>query len=215
MKTAQCFSTALAAGLVLAQGSSPAATVQHTWNFTVYLNDASIGHHQFTVTEDDAGRKVRSEARFEVKFLLFKAYSYAHRADETWRGDCLAELQAYTNDNGEQIIVNGAVLDGRFKLRRDQVESTLPACVMTFAYWHPRLVEQRRLLNPQTGEYTDVHITLRGQEPISVRGKPVNARRYHLEAGKFQIELWYAEGQQWVALDSPLDNGRRLRYRIE
>jgi hypothetical protein len=48
-----------------------------------------------------------------------------------------------------------------------------------------------------------------------VRGQKINARRYHVDAGKFQIELWYADGERWVALDSVLDNGHRLRYRLE
>jgi hypothetical protein len=42
------------------------------------------------------------------------------------------------------------------------------------------------------------------------------ARRYRRDAGKFQIDLWYGtEDRRWLALDSTLDNGRKLLYRLE
>jgi hypothetical protein len=60
-----------------------------------------------------------------------------------------------------------------------------------------------------------VKIEARGREQIPVKGLPVSAERYHLDAGTFQIDLWYADGGRWVALDSLMDNGHKLRYRIE
>ena len=196
-------------------GELLSATREDTWNFKVYLDDQPVGYHRFLLTQDEAGRKMRSEARFDVKFLMFNAYAYSHQADETWRGDCLAELRAETDDNGDVSKVNGNVRNGTFRLLRGKDEAKLPDCVMTFAYWHPRMLEQQRLLNPQNGEYTEVRIAFRGEEPIPVRGKAVTARRYHLESPRFQIDLWYADDRRWVALDSRLENGRLLRYRIE
>jgi hypothetical protein len=215
MRFSKALFSTLAAALVALQGAAWAAPRQDVWDFTVYLDDEPVGSHRFALTEGAAGRKVRSEAHFDVKFLLIKAYSYKHEADEAWQGDCLAELRAKTDDNGDKSNVAGVERDGHFQLQRGQEKEELPACVMSYAYWHPLMLQQKRLLNPQTGEYNDVRIDLKGQETVPVRGQPVAAKRYHLDAGKFQIDLWYADGGRWVALDSLLDNGRKLRYRIE
>jgi len=185
------------------------------WRFTVYLDDDPVGRHSFTLTENEALRKLRSEARFTVKLLMIKAYGYEHEAEETWRGDCLTSLKASTDDNGDKSSVLGQARPDRFELRNGSTAENLPACIMTFAYWNPLILKQSRLLNPQTGEYLDVRIRAQGRENIPVRGQAVTAERYHLDAGKFQIDLWYADGSRWVALDSRLDNGRTLRYRIE
>lgn len=213
MKPVKHLLTALA--LLACQAPAWAAPRDNLWNFTVYLDDEPVGFHRFTLAESEAGRTLTSEARFDVKFLMIKAYSYVHEAVETWRGDCLSELRARTDDNGEASRVEGQARDGRFRLRRGREETVLPGCVMSFAYWHPLMLEQKQLLNPQTGEYTGVRIEAKGREAIPVRGQSVAAQRYRLDAGKFQIDLWYADGGRWVALDSLLDNDRKLRYRIE
>lgn len=204
-----------AASLIAAPVESTPRTDERDWNFTVYLDEDPVGHHRFTLTETEAMRKLRSEARFTVRILMIKAYSYAHESNENWRGDCLATISARTDDNGDTTAVQGKARDGRFELRKGPLAETLPACVMTFAYWNPLMLKQSRLLNPQTGDYTTVRIAPRGRESIPVRGQPVGADKYHLDAGKFQIDLWYADGGRWVGLDSQLENGRKLRYRME
>lgn len=203
------------AALALFAGSTVAAPRAETWNFTVYLDDERVGYHRFTLTESGTDRALRSEARFDVKILMINAYSYAHQADETWRGDCLAGIKASTDDNGDRSSLSGAVRDGGFRLQRDGAALDLPSCVMTFAYWNPLMREQRRLLNPQNGKYQDVRIESRGTDRIPVRGQALAARHYALDAGEFKIDLWYADGERWVALDSRLENGHTLRYRIE
>ena len=188
---------------------------RNDWNFTVYLDEDAVGKHRFTLTESESMRRLRSEARFAVKILGFEAYRYAHEASESWEGNCLRKIEASTDDNGERSSLTGNETQGRFELNKNRSKETLPACIMTFAYWNPLILRQSRLLNPQTGEYTGVQIESRGRETIPVQGQPVVAERYHLDAGKFQIDLWYAQGDRWVALDSTLENGRKLRYRIE
>jgi len=207
----------LTAGLLAAMAWTASATsgAGGDWNFTVYLDDDPVGSHRFTLTETPAMRKLRSEARFTVRILTIKAYSYEHEADETWQGDCLTTLKARTDDNGDRSAVLGAEQNGRFELKKGKAAETLPGCIMSFAYWNPLMLKQSRLLNPQTGDYTTVTIRPLGREAVPVRGQPVAADKYHLDAGKFQIDLWYADGGHWIALDSVLDNGKRLRYRIE
>lgn len=186
------------------------------WNFKVYLDENPVGYHRFTLTQQASQRELHSEARFDVKLLMFTAYTYIHEANESWQGDCLASLQAKTDDNGDRIQVVGGREDGRFRLRTNRLQTDLPDCIMTFAYWHPEMIAQKHLLNPQTGEYTMVQIFSKGQEKMPVSGVERAAERYRLDAGKFKIDLWYGvEDHRWLALDSTLEGGRKLRYRIE
>jgi hypothetical protein len=210
--------TILFACLLLAPlAASPTAHAPaDVWNFKVYLDDKPVGYHRFTLTGQPQARQVHSEARFDVKLLMFTAYTYVHEAKESWQDGCLKGLAAKTDDNGDKIEVQGGQEDGRFRLATNQKQAQLPECVWTFAYWHPGMIEQKRLLNPQTGEYLPVRVELKGEERIKAAGVERNARHYTLDAGKFQIELWYAaDDQRWLALDSTLEGGRRLRYRIE
>ncbi len=202
--------------LLLAAVLSPgiaSASVDREWRFRVLLDAKPVGVHTFRVTERDGGeRRVASDARFTVKFLFVDAYTYVHEARERWQGDCLQELRASTDDNGKRLAVRGTGDAAGFAVEGNG--APLPACVMTFAYWNPAILKQPRLLNVQSGEFTDVRIEPLGEETLRVRGAAVNARRYALHAPKFRIDLWYS-GANWVQLESRTEGGRLLRYEIE
>ena len=148
------------------------------WNFDVFLDDKKVGKHSFHVSEADGMRQVRSEANFKYTVFFVPAYRYQHTAAERWADECLVELDALTNANGERIEVTGAQTGTGFRLVNggDQVE--LPECVMTFAYWNPGFLDQSRLLNPQTGEFVDVTVEEVGSEMLAVRGQSVAATRF-------------------------------------
>ena len=184
------------------------------WNFAVRLDEDLVGSHQFALTDKAGVRLLESKAQFDVRVLMIKAYSYFHEARETWKDDCLESITARTDDNGKKSSLSGQLKPDYFDLGSNTEQIRLPTCVMTFAYWNPLMLKQSRLLNPQTGEYTEVSIQAKGRDSIPVRGRPVAANRYHLDAGKFQIELWYADNGDWLALDSRLDNGHTLQYRL-
>lgn len=208
-----------ALALALLAGAPPAAAQTRAWNFRVFLDDAEIGRHRFALRDDGAERVLTSEARFTVKIAFITAYRYAHDAQERWRGDCLAGLTARTDDDGKKIAVDAtpeATAAGeRLVVTEGGKRAALDACAMTFAYWNPEMLKQARLLNAQTGEFLPVKIAFVGEEAIAVRGTPIPARRYRLTGPKQPIDLWYSAGQEWLALESTLENGRRLRYRLE
>jgi hypothetical protein len=198
----------------LAPGLAP-ASAEREWRFRVLLDGSEVGTHSFRVAERDGERRVASDARFAIKLLFINAYTYVHEARERWQGDCLAELDSRTDDNGRRIAVRGASDGERFQVEGAGARARLPGCVMSFAYWNPAMLTQPRLLNVQTGELTDVRIEPLGEETLRVRGAPTSARRYALHAPKFRIDLWYADGASWVQLESRTEGGRMLRYEIQ
>jgi len=184
------------------------------WAFNVFLDKKPIGEHTFTINE--AHDRLTSKAKFDVKLLFINAYNYLHSSNETWQGDCLTSIDANTNDNGEKSVVTGKLEDQHFALNATKgSKQTLPACIMTFAYWSPKMLSQNKLLNPQTGEYLDVKITQVGKELIEVRGKSVDAEHYNVIAKKMNIDLWYSPDKEWLALRSTTPEGRIINYKLK
>jgi hypothetical protein len=204
----------LCCALLLAAATENAAAAR-TWEFQVFLDDKAIGNHRYTLSEQGAGRVLAIEANFAVKFLFINAYIYTHEATERWRGDCLERMEARTNDGGKRTEVAATLVGGQLAISAARGHVVLDGCIMSFAYWNPEILRQSHLLNAQTGEYTAIRVAELGEETITVRGASVNASRYRLTGTKHPIDLWYSIEQTWLALESTLDRGRRLRYELK
>ena len=191
---------ALATAAVLVSGHATGADLAtREWRFHVSLDGKPIGNHRFVLRDVGESRELTSEARFRVRVLFFDAYRYDHRALETWRGDCLQQLDASTEVNGKRTVVDVTPRD---------------ECVQTFAYWNPSILRASRLLNPQTGEYVPVQVRDLGSELID--GETTD--RFRLIGGgqtPMEIDLWYSPARDWLALESRTPEGRILRYSKE
>jgi hypothetical protein len=183
--------------------------------FRVMLDGREVGWHRFRIDDDGGATEVQSHARFDVPFLFVRsAYRYRHQAQERWRGDCLDRLDARTDINGRIETVFATTRDDGLLVERPTGDAHLPGCVMSFAYWNPRILGATHLLNSQTGELLPVRVSDRGTEVVSVAGRDVPATRHRLTAPELQIDLWYADGR-WVALEAPTPGGRMLRYELQ
>lgn len=207
---------ALAASLVALlslPSSATSSTSADELRFDVRLDDSPIGSQVFRIQKDGDRSRVSIEASFDVKFFFVTAYTYRHRNEEVWNGDCLASIESSTDDNGKPFRVRGANEDGAFVVETGKGRETLPSCVVSFSYWNPARLGAGRLLNSQTGEYEAVRLRELGTAKVPFRGRDVDARHVLLEGDKIRIELWYAvEGGEWVALESTTTSGRRLKY---
>ena len=182
------------------------------WLFRVFLDDKEIGYHHFYLDDRGDHSQLRTEANFEYRLLFVTLFRYEHENLETWSGDCLKSVRSRTDSNGDQYTVNGLRFEEGFKVMGSEGDADLPRCVMSFAYWNPAFLEQSRLLNTQDGRFLDVEISPPAREPLEVRGEVVPSLRYRLKAEDLQLNLWYSEEQEWLALESELDGGRMLRY---
>lgn len=183
--------------------------------FDVFLDGSRIGWHRFDIDATESGdREVRSEARFDVKFLFVTAFRYRHKNAERWANGCLAEIDANTNSNGRQTTVIGEKTDTGFVVGKDESSARLPNCVMTFAYWDPNFLQQPKLLNPQTGEYLDVEVEKLDAETLTVRGSVVDTSPYRIRARGIEVTVWYSPDNEWLALESVVKGGRKIRYEL-
>ncbi|HYM35157.1 MAG TPA: DUF6134 family protein, partial [Steroidobacteraceae bacterium] len=170
----------LVASLVFAATATTTHATADELRFTVSLDGKPIGYHRFQLRGDDVERELLSEARFNVKVLFINAYRYEHDDHELWRDGCLQRIDARTDDNGTRRSVRGSQTSTAFKVAAGDRTDELSSCVITFAYWNPRILDATHLLNPQTGEYVPVHVVRLGTDSITVQGAPRTAERYRL-----------------------------------
>jgi hypothetical protein len=209
--------------LIVATPAVPATVADQAeqLHFRVLLDDREIGEHRFSITPEEGGTRVRSEAQFDVRLLGIPVYRYRHENTEQWGEDgCLRAISSRTNANRDRYLVDGQRDDERFRVET----ATGPlefdaACVMSFAYWDRTFLQESRLLNSQTGEYLDVQVeSLAGQE-WSRNGSSISADGYRIVAEgtgateQTDIRVWYArEDGRWLGLESRVANGRLLAY---
>lgn len=195
-------------------GAIEAGGNEREWRFRVMLDGKEIGFHRYEVESEGDRRAVESRAEFDVKFLFFNAYSYRHSLNALWNGSCLESLEAKTNANGDKVSVTGERQDDKFVVDKGgERKDALPSCIMNFAYWDRRILEQSRLLNPQTGEYLDVDVQPLADEEVEVNGTKIPAEAYRITAKDMRIDLWYSrEGKRWIALESLARGDRVIRY---
>jgi hypothetical protein len=193
--------------------ANPASAAADTWTFRVLLDGREIGRHRYELLPEGDGVQMRSEARFDVRLLFVSAYRYEHEALERWQDGCLRALRSRTVTNGEQTAVTARDTGGSLMVERPDGRDVYPGCVWSFAYWDPRILEARALLNSQTGALMPVDVTRLGPEAVTVRGQQLPAVRHRISGTGLQIDLWYA-GERWVALEALARGGRRLRYEL-
>ncbi len=186
------------------------------WVFDVFLDKSKIGTHSFTLNED----KLVSRAKFNVKVLFIEAYKYDHTSKEQWQNDCLTNIDVNTTEDKITTNVKGKKAAAGFEISDGKVNQTLPECVMTFAYWNPKILDQTKLLNPQNAEYLDTTFTKIGKANIVVKGKPAETTHYKLTGAlngvkKLNIELWYNLNNEWVALKSITPEGYNIIYKLK
>jgi hypothetical protein len=186
------------------------------WHFDVYLDQQKIGTHTFYLDKNT----LKSEANFKVKILFINAYQYQHSATEQWKNDCLTSLQAHTKENKEIFDVLGKANTNTFNVTYKGKAQALPECTMTFAYWNPKILTQKKLLNPQNAEYLDTEITKIGNETINVKGHPTVATHYKIfgflnDKNKLKIDLWYDQEQNWIELKSTTPENYEIVYKLK
>jgi len=213
--------------IVSAETSKSAGLEKHNsgeskqkYYFTAYLDDDPIGYHYFDVTATKNNKtRIVSEARFDIEFLFITVYSYSHKNTELWNNNCLFSMDAVTDDNGDDLKVVITSEQSGVKVETNNSTMTADACIRSFAYWNPDLIKYNQLINSQTGEIIDIEYSYMGSEIIQVKNHSISADRIQLK-GKdkqgvdIEIDLWYSDNKQWLALRSRLENGSYLHYKL-
>jgi len=198
--------------LVLLSGALFAIpTFAREWHFDVSVDGLPIGSHDIVLQENGDARSVKSDMRFGVLGMS----SYQQHQEETWQGNCLARLDTRTEEKGNVTTVAGRLEAGAFAIEGPRGHEQLPACVMSFAYWNPRVLKQTNLINVQTGASTPITVHALDKEAYTVRGASVEATHYRIDTARNRIDVWYSPDGEWIGLRSTSQQGHVLAYRLK
>ncbi|MDJ0748936.1 MAG: DUF6134 family protein [Woeseiaceae bacterium] len=213
MKTlVKLFALALASMVLSSQAD--ARSDSRSWEFSVLLDGSPIGYHRFDLQPADNGLELVSEASFDVRVLFINAFRYRHTNREFWEGECLSRIESNTRQNGKRFAVNGTRVEDQFVLQAGGSVDPLGDCIMSFAYWNPRFLQQSQLLNPQSGEYMPVNVESLGRKEFTVRGEQVLASAWRVTAKDTDLTVWYSDNDEWLGLESIAKGGRIIRYEL-
>ena len=178
--------------------------------FDVFLGKKRVGEHSFLFAPSSDGIKVQSRASFNYRLFNVSLYKYEHFSEENYDSEnCLVKINSSTltetkiRGSFKQKIA-GQRKDNGFLITGSNEEQLDKNCVMPFAYWNPKFLEQTSLLNAQTGK--EVHIAVR-ELPATDSGA-----KYSLEGENLNIEVQYSEEGSWISLKSKVGKGRDLKY---
>ena len=216
MKTVRRFLVSAALAVAIPGLGIATASAQDNLMFEVSLDDKPIGTHRFRIAESGAMRVVETEASFDVKILSIPVYRYRHRNTETWQNGCLKQIDSETDANGERYAVDLSKTATGYKIvTPGETETHAVDCMMSFAYWDQRFLQQKRLLNTQTGELIPVQVQALGESKREIGSQSLSVQGFRIlaEPQNIDIKVFYhsADGR-WVALESVLESGRKLLY---
>jgi len=197
--------------MLLAEYLSAIPALAREWHFDVSVDGLPIGTHDIIVHENGDERSVESDMRYGVALL---GRSYKQHAEETWRADCLMRIDTRTEEKDRVTTVTGRLEAGAFVITGPRGREQLAPCVMSFAYWNPRVLRQTHLLNAQTGAWTAVTVHDLGKDSLEVRGTSRAASHYRIDTERNRIEVWYSPEGEWLSLRSTTRDGHVLSYRL-
>jgi len=205
----------LAAALLLSGWLSASGIAAREWHFDVSVDGLPIGTHDIVVEQNGSARTARGDMRFKVSLLGLTAGSYEQHEEESWQADCLTRIDTRTVERGAVTTVAGRLEGGSFVIDGPNEKQRLPECVMSFAYWNPRVLKQAGLVNVQTGAWTPISVHVLGKEAYTVRGASVDATHYRIDTARNRIDVWYSPDNEWIGLRSTSQRGHVLTYRLK
>lgn len=214
------FVLGLAGGLVLptarpaAAGVELAAAYPGILKFEVTRKGSPLGVVMERFGSDRGDGIVEVFIDFRVDLAMLTLYRYEHRARERWRGGRLVALDSVTNDDGAAQQVTARAAGDRLRVSGEQGELTAPPDILPSSYWHPRFVEQRRMLDSQLGRVLEFAITEAGRETVAALGRPVDCTRYAMR-GDVDLDFWYDDRRVWQKMAFTIKGGFIEYTRVE
>lgn len=193
--------------------SDLSAANKQDYHFDVFLDDDRIGSHHVEISTQQDITTVITRADFEYRILFIPVYSYEHQTIETWRDGCVIAINSSTDDNGDEFFIKGKAIENGLSVETREGMSEQQGCIRTFAYWDHDLLFSDRLLNTQNGGYQKSQLVELGRSELEIDDDTsIEAIKYQLDSEEGVITLWYDEEDNWLALESKVDNSSTIRY---
>jgi hypothetical protein len=176
--------------------------------YEVRLKGKRVGFQYFTFeNQQDGALKVDITINLNIKFGFIPVFRYAHRNTETWRDGLLTSIVSRTDNNGEDVFVNLATVNGVIKGAASRFDDNLLQPLLSTSYFNPNFIHQNKLLSSQDGRLLNVSVDYIGEEWVPVEYGQAQAHHFRLD-GDLKIDIWYSEDGRWVRTEVDSKAGR-------
>ena len=202
---------------------APAASMNFTpatkqsLNFTVYHNDAPIGHHMFDFRPRGNKLEVKIDVELEIKLLFVTAFKFTHVASEVWENGRLLQMESETDSDGDCYKVKVRRLGDGMLVEVNGERKLAPGDILPSNLWNRAILTEKKILHPIMGRVLPLKVMPLGMRDIEIgAGKSILAEGFKIDdGGEFKRELWYSPDGRLVEVrfDAPKD-GSRILYRL-
>ena len=168
-------------------------------SFAVLRDGAPMGNHSLAFRQDGNELHVEIDILLEVKLAFITLFRYRHSNHEVWVDGRLAAIETETDDDGDKYWLRGRASDEGFQVEGSNGSFMAPAQIIPTSYWNPATLEQKQLLDTQSGRLVTVAIEPLGEETVAMAGLPVPARRFAM-TGDLTLDLWYTARGDWAKI---------------
>ena len=142
---------------------------------------------------------VTTRIDIRVKVLLFTAFHLKHEAEEVWESGRLTTLKSATDDNGTQLQVSGAAVQGGFRIIGEDGPFLAPAELLTSnMLWDIRMLSATRLIDVQYGGVIGLAVKALGPAIVDTPHGQVRANSHHLITPHYTGTLFHDSSGRWV-----------------
>jgi hypothetical protein len=191
----------LATLLLIPFGPAPAASCPHPPGRVEYTirhdTYGDIGRHVITFACDGARTIVEAEVAIEVDILRIPVFRRNAHYHEVWQDDRLIAFDSRFDENGDLFEVHARADGERMIIEGEDGSIEAPASVISNHPWNGAVVLRPLLFDTRTGRLQHVRVTPVGEDTIEIGGRPIAARRCHVD-GDLERDLWYDRDGDWL-----------------
>jgi uncharacterized protein DUF6134 len=182
--------------------------------FDAYHKGRKIGTHHVSVEPEGSGFKVVTKIDISVSMAFITLFEFRHDAVERWENGEVVFIESRTNDDGEEIRVNGVATPEGLRVVGPSGPTIAPAGILTSnSLWNPAFADQTLAVDVQHGGVIGISIEPLGQERVKTGRNDRQATKYKLVTPYMGGLLWYDDAGLWVKAVYE-KNGEKVEYRL-
>ncbi len=156
------------------------------------FNDAEpVGEARIDIIKNGTETRIRTEVDVEVSILIFSGLAYRHNSEEVWRDGVFDRFRGKTDNAGKLYDISITATPTGVRLNRNGRIHEITAPLMTWAIWCEAALGQPQILDPLKGKLKPFSATFRGVETLTIGGRKISSRRFHVVRKGRPGDLWY------------------------
>lgn len=184
-----------------AGGKVPVPPKPTYYAFKVLWKGEEIGSHLTSIVPSPNNRDMMVTTKVEMKvgIAFVTVFRFEHDSTEVWRDGRLSSLSSRTNDDGDDLRLDGEATSKGFEASGSGGPFVAASDILTTnCMWLPQLVREEKLIDAQNAVVVGLFSERLGEERMAVRGNERWAERHSILTPFVACNLWYDDEGNWV-----------------